>query len=242
MTEDEDDKYEDEEEDEVEDEGDNDGDELLISTCFKRGCCGSLVGPIGDSISTCLPMITSGGRCVPLAKLDAWPSALSSAAGMFPQVTADLLSWTEAAVAGLLCQIESLYRSAYRAGERGVPPMKLAAWPPALSSAAGMFLQVTADVLSRTEAAVVALCAKTFAKLQQACLLQIVASLSLWMVAASAALFSTTHVRRHVPLSGSFVPQLAAVAAALLIAPVWHYDGLIVIHSYANFRAFALEV
>ena len=104
--------------------------------------------------------------------------------------------------------------------------MKLAAWPSAFSSAAGMFLQVTADVLSRTEAAVVALCAKTFAKLQQACLLQIVASLSLWMVAASAAL-STPHVRRHVPLSGSFVPQLAAVAAALLIAPVWHYDGLI---------------
>ena len=60
MTEDEDDKDEDEEEDEDEDEGDNDGDELLISTCFKRGCCGSIVGPIGDSISICLPMITLG--------------------------------------------------------------------------------------------------------------------------------------------------------------------------------------
>ena len=68
----------------------------------------------------------------------------------------------------------------------------------------------------------------TFSKLQQACLPQIVASLSLWMVAASAALFSTPQVRRHVPLSGSFVPQLAAVAAALLIAPVLHYDGLMI--------------
>ena len=47
-------------------------------------------------------------------------------------------------------------------------------------------------------------------------------SLPPWTVATFAAPCSTPHVRRRVPLSSSLVSRLAAVAAALLFAPLWH--------------------